>query len=58
MTKEEVHRKYKDRYVSFDQEPFWSVKERREYRILKVFKVIRENTTLGQDVGTEREYTR
>jgi len=51
-TKEQVNKKYKDIYIdvykNFDG----------LYEVRTTFKEIHENTTLGQDVGTELAYRR
>lgn len=57
LTKEQVNKKYKDQYIeiykTYDYE-----NQRWLYKIGKTFKELHENTTLGQDVGTELEYGR
>ena len=57
LTKEQVNKKYKGRYVemlkTYDYE-----KEQSLYEIIKTSKTIRENMTLGEDVGTSLEYCR
>lgn len=57
LTKEQVNKKYKDKYVDFYGTFDYSTKEY-VYEIRKVYKEIHENTTLGQDVGTSLEYCR
>jgi len=57
LTKEQVNEKYKNKYVEFSS-TYDHSNELYLYEIIKVSKAIRENMTLGQDVGTEREYTR
>jgi len=52
LTKEQVNTKYRDRYVEFYKDID------NLYEIRKVYKEIHENTSLGQDIGTEQEYTR
>jgi len=57
MTKEQVNQKYRGKYIdigqSYDyQNDCW------DYEIRKVFSTIHENTTLGEDVGTDMEYCR
>jgi hypothetical protein len=57
FTKEQVNEKYKDRYIeiisNYDFE-----KKQCLYEVGKTYKKIHENTTLGQDVGTNSEYMR
>jgi len=57
MTKEQVNRKYKGKYVEIIATYDYS---RRAfiYCVLNSYESIRENTTLGEDVGTALEYTR
>lgn len=62
-TKEQVNKKYKDVYVRFypSHYDFWNDKTNKfetVYSIVKTSKTIKENMTLGQDVGTELEYKR
>jgi hypothetical protein len=52
MTKEEVNKKYKGKYVEVYKNYDGL------YEIRKVHKKIHENTTLGEDVGTELAYRR
>lgn len=57
LTKDQINRKYRDKYVEIYQE--WDLKNRCwKYQVLKVYKTIHENTTLGQDVGTNMEFRR
>ena len=57
LTKEQVNKKYKDKYV--DVYPYYDYSTQRTmYEVRKVYQSIHENTTLGQDVGTEMEYRR
>jgi len=51
-TTEEVRRKYRGRYVEIYEHQDGSVE------VWKVSKVIRENMTRGEDVGTPEAYTR
>ena len=57
LTKEQVNKKYEGRYVelyrTYDYE-----KQCDMYEIRKTSKEIRENMTLGEDVGTDMEYRR
>lgn len=57
MTKEQINKKYKGKYIeigkTYDyQKQCWI------YEVRNVYEVIHENTTLGEDVGTELEYKR
>ena len=57
LTKEQVNKKYKDKYI--DIYPHYDYSTRKTmYEVRKVYQSIHENTTLGQDVGTEMEYRR
>ena len=57
LTKEQINKKYKGYYVemlkTYDYE-----KKQSLYEIIKISKTIRENMTLGEDVGTSLEYCR
>ena len=57
LTKEQINKKYFSRYIeiykTFDYE-----KDCWLYEVQKTYTDIHENTTLGEDVGTEFEYTR
>lgn len=57
MTKEQVQKKYKNKYVSVSKTFDYETSEYR-YTVHKAYSNIRENTTLGQDVGTTLEYRR
>ncbi len=57
LTKEQVNKKYRGKYVEFYRLYNWETR-RDEYEIRKVYKTIHENTTLGEDVGTSMEYCR
>ena len=57
MSKEEVNKKYCGKYVEITKS-YNHIKERNEYVVLKAYSKIRENTTLGEDVGTPMEYCR
>lgn len=52
FTKEQVNKKYAGKYVD--------IYKRYDglYEVRKVYKEIHENTTRGEDVGTELAYTR
>jgi hypothetical protein len=57
LTKEEVNKKYKGKYVKFIKTFDWD-KKIDTYEIVKVYNTIHEDTTLGEDVGTDMEYWR
>lgn len=57
MTQSEVNKKYKGKYIKFDSYYDHSKKEW-VYTVTSVHDKIKENTTLGQDVGTPLEYCR
>ena len=57
LTKEEVNKKYKGKYIEFRRSYNWETRQD-DYEIRKVYRTIHENTTLGEDVGTEWEYNR
>jgi hypothetical protein len=57
MTQEQVNKKYKGRYVAFSQSYDYVTGEY-DYTITKTSRVIKENMTLGEDVGTALEYRR
>jgi len=56
-TLEQIQKKYKDKYIEIyrfrDYEKDCSM-----YEVRKVSSIIRENMTLGQDVGTDLAYRR
>ena len=56
-TAEQVNKKFRDRYVEFRSTYDYSTKVT-TYEVVRSHKECRENTTLGQDVGTPLEYTR
>lgn len=56
-TKEQIKRKYKGKYIEVTKE-FNYEKKQWEYEIIKTSKNIKENMTLGEDLGTEIEYCR
>jgi|TARA_R100000501_G_C2631210_1_gene127118 hypothetical protein len=59
LTKEQVNRKYKGRYIEMREKPSYLTESgKTEYEIIRTYKEIHENTTLGEDVGTEMEYRR
>jgi len=57
LTKQQVNKKYKGKYIevlsSYDYSLGITL-----YEVIKVSSVIRENMTLGEDVGTSLEYCR
>lgn len=57
LTAKEIKRKYKDKYLDIYEVFDYDTKQSK-YEIRKVYDTIHENTTLGQDVGTELAYTR
>ena len=57
MIKDEVNKKYCGKYVEITKS-YDHIKKCHEYIVLKSYSEIRENTTLGEDVGTPMEYCR
>ncbi len=57
LTKEQVNKKYKGKYISINQEYDYQTKETL-YMVIATYSKIHENTTLGEDVGTSMEYCR
>jgi hypothetical protein len=57
LTKQQVNKKYKGRYVEVTSTYDYSLGAE-FYEVIKVSKTIRENMTLGEDVGTSLMYTR
>lgn len=57
LTKEQVNKKYKGKYIEIYKQFDYDVHDWK-YKIIKVYSVIHENTTLGEDVGTAQEYCR
>lgn len=57
LTKEQVNKKYKGRYVEIMSTYDYATGQYM-YEIIKSYKTIHENTTLGEDVGTSMEYCR
>jgi hypothetical protein len=57
LTKEQVNKKYKGCYVEMLKTYDYG-KKQSLYEIIKTSKTIRENMTLGEDVGTSLEYCR
>lgn len=58
LTKSQVNKKYKGKYISFTKTYDYANKQWLYEVNEKTFKEIRENTTLGEDVGTNLEYSR
>ena len=56
-TLEQLQKQFKDVYVDVYRKFDWSTNEL-VFEVRKTSKVIKENMTLGQDVGTELAYTR
>jgi len=56
-TLEQVQKKFRDKYVDVYRLLDYSSGEVR-FEIRNVYRTIHENSTLGQDVGTELAYTR
>jgi len=57
LTKEQVHKKYKGRYISITKH-FDHESDQWLYTVGKTYSEIHEDTTLGEDVGTSDEYRR
>ena len=57
MKKNEVNKKYRGKYVEI-KKSYDHIQKCYEYIVLKSYNKIRENTTLGEDVGTPWEYCR
>jgi len=57
MNKNEVNKKYCGKYVEITKS-YDHIKKCHEYIVLKSYSEIRENTTLGEDIGTPMEYCR
>lgn len=60
LTAKQINKRYKGKYVEIYQLPFWDKNKKGEqlYEVRKVYSEIHENTTRGEDVGTEMEYRR
>lgn len=57
LTKEQVQKQYKNKYI--DVYATWDYKTRQNmYEVRHVYNEIHENTTRGEDVGTDNEYMR
>ena len=57
LTQNQVNKKYKNIYIEISSTYDYS-EGQNLYEIIKTSKVIKENMTLGQDVGTSMEYCR
>jgi len=57
LTKQQVNKKYKGKYVEILSTYDYSLGITL-YEVIKVSSTIRENMTLGEDVGTSLEYYR
>lgn len=62
-TAEQINKKYNNKYITIYplHNEYWNDKTNKYqtvYEVRKVYSEIHENTTLGQDVGTQLEYKR
>jgi hypothetical protein len=57
LTQQQVNKKYKGKYIEVLSTYDYS-EQRNMYEVLKVSSTIRENMTLGEDVGTSLAYCR
>ena len=57
LTQAQVNKKYKNIYIEISSTYDYS-EGQNLYEIIKTSKSIKENMTLGQDVGTSMEYCR
>ena len=57
FTLEQVQKKYKNKYIEVNRRLDYASGEVR-FEVLRAYSVIHENTTLGQDLGTELAYRR
>lgn len=57
MKQSEVNKKYRGKYIDISKIYDYSMREW-IYTVNRAYRDIHENTTLGEDVGTDREYTR
>lgn len=57
LTKQQVNKKYKGKYIEILSTYDYSLGINL-YEVIRVYSSIRENTTLGEDVGTSLEYCR
>jgi hypothetical protein len=57
LTQEQVNKKYKGKYIEILSTYDYSLRINL-YEVIKISSTIRENMTLGEDVGTSLEYCR
>jgi hypothetical protein len=57
LTKQQVNKKYKGKYIEILSTYDYS-KRIYMYEVINVSSTIKENMTLGEDVGTDLEYCR
>jgi hypothetical protein len=57
LTKEQINKKYKGKYISFTSTYDYE-EQTTKYEVSKTSKTIKENMTLGEDVGTKQEFCR
>ena len=57
FTLEQIQKKYKNKYIEVNRKLDYESGEAR-FEVLRAYSVIHENTTLGQDLGTELAYKR
>ena len=57
LTKEQVNKKYKGKYIEIYKDYDYKTHQIM-YEVRKVHRKVWENTTLGEDVGTDMEYRR
>ena len=57
LTKQQVNKKYKGKYIEILSSYDYSLKVNL-YEVIRVSSVIKENMTLGEDVGSSLEYCR
>jgi len=56
-TKEQINKKYAGKYIDIYKSYDYG-EQKYIYEVRKVYNVIHENTTRGEDVGTDMEYCR
>lgn len=57
LTAKQINKKYAGKYINVTKSYNYQLMDW-EYQVNKTYPVIHENTTLGEDLGTCREYTR
>ena len=57
LTQKQINKKYAGKYISFIKNFDYTTKSW-VYEVIKTYKEIHENTTLGEDVGTSLEFCR